>query len=98
MGSPFPDYTLKVHSKQDLKVCNSMGVTNMIHMDGSFPSGFTRSAYRKSGYSTTGNEDYCGFVEVKSFADIWDKAKSFDHFWNLFWNNWWTMFVWFHLF
>jgi hypothetical protein len=40
------DYTIKVYSKQTLSVKDSKGNTNMIHMDGKEPSGFTKSKYR----------------------------------------------------
>lgn len=40
------DYTIKVYSKQTLEVKDSKGETNMIHMDGKEPSGFTWSNYR----------------------------------------------------
>ena len=40
------DYTVKVFSKQQLQVLDSNGETNMIHMDGQEPSGFTKSGYR----------------------------------------------------
>jgi len=44
-GSPEPDYTVKVYSKQNLAIRDSDGVTNEIHMDGQCPSGFTDSTY-----------------------------------------------------
>ena len=40
------DYTIKVFSNQQLEVLDSNGETNMIHMDGQEPSGFTKSDFR----------------------------------------------------
>ena len=37
------DYTVKVYSKQDLSIVDEDGNTNMLHMDGSEPSGFDSS-------------------------------------------------------
>lgn len=34
------DYTIMVYSKQDLKIKDANGHTNMLHMDGQEPSGF----------------------------------------------------------
>ena len=52
MNSPAKDYTVKVYSKQNLSVLDSNGNTNMKHMDGQTPSGFTDSTY--TGMSNTG--------------------------------------------
>lgn len=43
------DYTVKVYSKPAYEVVDAEGKTNMIHMDGSEPGGFTKSTYK--GYS-----------------------------------------------
>ena len=40
------DYTIKVYTNQELEVRDSYGETNMIHMDGQEPSGFTKSDFR----------------------------------------------------
>jgi hypothetical protein len=40
------DYTIKVYSSQTLDVKDFNGETNMIHMDGQQPSGFTESTYK----------------------------------------------------
>jgi hypothetical protein len=48
---------------------------------------------------TTEEQVSSGFDEnapVKSFADIFTYAKTFDEFMTLFGKNWWTIFVWFH--
>ena len=45
VGSPHPDFTLKVYSKENLPILDSNGNTNEINMDGSSPSGFTSSSY-----------------------------------------------------
>jgi len=45
LGSPHPDYTFKVHSKQDLTIRDENQQTNQIHMDGQSPSGFLVSNY-----------------------------------------------------
>jgi hypothetical protein len=39
------DYTVKVYSKQSLTVRDENGNKNMVHMDGTSPSGFTSSSY-----------------------------------------------------
>lgn len=44
--SPAKDYTVKIYSKQSLEVKDSTGQTNILHMDGQSPSGFTDSTYR----------------------------------------------------
>lgn len=43
--NPNPEYTVRVYSKQDLTLVNENGQSNMIHMDGQSPSGFTDSNY-----------------------------------------------------
>jgi hypothetical protein len=45
LGSPVPDYTVKVHSKMDLAVKDANGNENVNHMDGQSPSGFLASNY-----------------------------------------------------
>ena len=40
------DYTIKVYTAQELEVRDANGETNMIHMDGQEPSGFTKSNFR----------------------------------------------------
>lgn len=45
-NSPAKDYTVKIYSKQALEVKDSTGATNILHMDGQSPSGFTDSTYR----------------------------------------------------
>lgn len=42
-GSVAPDYTVSLYSKQNLEIKNSNGGTNVVHYDGSEPSGFTVS-------------------------------------------------------
>jgi uncharacterized membrane protein YgcG len=54
-GSPEPDYTVKVYSKQDLAVRNSDGQQNVVHMDGQCPSGFTDSTYEGMDGNSCGN-------------------------------------------
>ena len=46
MGFAKQDFTVKIHSKQDLTVYDFDDETNEIHMDGQLPSGFTNSDYR----------------------------------------------------
>lgn len=43
------DYTVRVYSKPGYEVTDEQGRTNMIHMDGQEPSGFTNSNYRGYG-------------------------------------------------
>jgi hypothetical protein len=50
LGSPAKDYTVKVYTKQDVRVVDINGETSVIHMDGKTPSGFTESKYREPGY------------------------------------------------
>lgn len=45
IGSPHPDFTLKVYSKFDQPILDSRGNSNEINMDGQQPSGFTESCY-----------------------------------------------------
>ena len=46
LGSPAKDYTVKIYSKQSLEVKNFLGQTNILHMDGQLPTGFTDSSFR----------------------------------------------------
>ena len=44
------DYTIKVYSRQrEIQLFDEKFETNMIHMDGQEPSGFTKSKYRSQG-------------------------------------------------
>jgi len=45
-NSPAKDYTVKIYSKQALEVKDTTGSTNIVHMDGQYPSGFTDSTFR----------------------------------------------------
>ena len=45
MGSPAPDYTVSVYSKQNLEVVDKNNMMRIVHMDGQSPSGFTDSSY-----------------------------------------------------
>jgi len=63
------EYTARVYSKQDLQVLNDRGQSNMIHMDGQSPSGFTDSNYdgwRVGGHSLTTVEP----IDVARFVDL----------------------------
>jgi hypothetical protein len=53
---PAKDFTAKVYSKMNLVVRDINGNTNMLHMDGQKPSGFTESDFCGI------NREYCGMV------------------------------------
>lgn len=58
--SPAKDYTVGIYSKQNLEVLDSTGSSNILHMDGKTPSGFTKSTYRgmnPSSSPTDGTEE-----------------------------------------
>lgn len=80
-NSPSPDYTVKIYSKQTLQVKSSTSTTNMIHMDGSSPSGFTNSTYKGMD-----NTDWKPVVappadtEVNSFGDMIAAARDKGNF------------------
>jgi hypothetical protein len=45
-GSPHPDFTTKIYSKYTgVNILDTAGNSNMIHMDGTSPSGYTSSSY-----------------------------------------------------
>jgi len=89
---PARDYTVKVYSKQDLDVKDSLGRTNMWHMDGQFPSGFTNSHYRKD--TTT----YTSTWTPRSLYDIWIASNNMAQFADIVLNNIWTLGVWYQPF
>lgn len=49
LGSPVPDYTLKVYSKSNTGITDGSYQSHQIHMDGQQPSGFTGTSYRGMG-------------------------------------------------
>ena len=88
-GYPARDYTVKVYSKQDLSILDSDGKTNMWHMDGQFPSAFTKSHYRKE--TTTFTPSW----SPRSLHDIWLVSNNVQQFSDLVSSHPWTLFVWF---
>jgi hypothetical protein len=78
---PAKDYTVKIYSKQNLEVKDANGATNMIHMDGQQPSGFTSSTYcgmsstgcgggdNNGGGSTTTTTEYSSYEDIMMTAD-----------------------------
>lgn len=109
-GSPHPDYTIKVYSKQNLAIRDSSGNQVQQHMDGSSPSGFTSSEYKGMDASfgnsnnvnhidtvgTTDKPKYDPTVPVKSLWDTIEKSTDILHFFILSWENPWVMFIWFN--
>lgn len=88
---PARDYTVKVYSKQDIAVYDSSGKTNMWHMDGQYPSGFTNSHYRKE--TTTWTPTF----SPRSLYDIYLVSNNVQQFFDLVLNNFWTVFVWYSM-
>ena len=78
MGSPAKDYTVRIYSKQKLEVLDSHGKTNMLHMDGQLPTGFTNSSYR--GMPTPVEEEE---IVVEALSDLFAIANAEGKF-NLF--------------
>jgi hypothetical protein len=82
-NSPAKDYTVKIYSKQSLEVKNASGETNIQHMDGQEPSGFTSSTYRGMTTTTTGTDTTTTTTTTKvveNFADIFSTAFESDNF------------------
>ena len=103
MGSPHPDYTVKVYSKHDRPLKDSSGNTNMVHMDGQQPSGFTNSQFKgmdnwscDSGSTDDGGKRDVSKIEVKSLSDVFSQSKSVEEFFSFIWYNPHVCFVWFH--
>jgi len=71
---PNRDYTLKVYSKQNLEIKDSKSRTNMWHMDGQYPSGFTKSHYRKD--TTKWTPEFT----PRSLSDIWTVSNNLTQF------------------
>lgn len=79
---------MKVYSKQNLDVRNSEGQTNMWHMDGQFPSGFTKSHYR------TETTRYTPPFTAKSLSDAWIASNNVEQFTHLVFENPVTLIKW----
>jgi hypothetical protein len=64
-------YTARVYSKQDLQVLNDRGQSNMMHMDGQSPSGFTNSVYdgwrADGGVASTSSSDP---IDVAGYVNL----------------------------
>ena len=111
-GSPAPDYTITVYSKQSLEVVDGDGYTRVVNMDGSSPSGFTASTYSgmdNAGYTSStfkiaatsavariGKKPIEDYV-VQSLLDCAMQAPTIGDFFMLIYYNWWVIFVWFHV-
>jgi hypothetical protein len=78
--SPAKDYTVKIYSKQTLEVKNSSGETNVIHMDGQEPSGFTTSTYRGMNPPATTVTPITEVIVIEKFSDIFATALAGDNF------------------
>lgn len=85
---PAKDYTVKVYSKQNLEVKDSSGKTNMWHMDGQFPSAFTKSHYR------TTTTKYTPEFKPRSMQDCWLASNNMQQFANLVIKNPHTLYIW----
>lgn len=74
-GSPAPDYTIKLYTKQDLTIADSQGDSSIINYDGTSPSGFTDSVFCGmdcvGGTNTTEEEE-----EITNLGDVLDEAFS----------------------
>lgn len=69
------DYTVKVHSKMDLTITDSLDRQNQLHTDGQSPSEFTEEGYCGLDIDCTPNEAYEGKEtdanEEEYDGDIW---------------------------
>lgn len=79
--SPAKDYTVSIYSSQSLEVLNSTGQTNILHMDGQSPSGFTTSTYRGmnpsndvDGGSNGGTTEEETLIEPEKLGDLFALA------------------------
>lgn len=68
-NNPVWEYSARVYSKQDLTV-TSNGQSNMYHMDGQSPSGFTNSNY--NGWRADGGSlnIYASPIDVAAYVDL----------------------------
>ena len=87
---PAQEYTLKVYSKMDLEIKDADGETNMWHMDGQYPSRFTKSHFRATTTKKTPT------FKPKSLYDIYLVSNNVGDFMSmysanshLFYRNWW---------
>jgi hypothetical protein len=56
--NPVKDYTVTLYSSQSIDVKDKSGNTNVLHMDGQSPSGFTGSNYKGMGdFNTAAGQD-----------------------------------------
>lgn len=86
---PVTDYTLKIYSKQNLEIKEqSTGESNMWHMDGQFPSAFTKSHYRTE--TTKWTPDF----KPKSMYHVWLVSNNVMQALNLVAANPHVLFVW----
>lgn len=102
------DYTVGIYtamvdaSDAKMKVLKSADYTgdeNMLHMDGQKPSGF-KDPSGSTAPSTTGSSTTATVKAVKQpkcFIDLFDLAETDAEWWDLLWNNFWVVFVWFNL-
>lgn len=99
---PSPDYTLLVHSEMDIDITSVSGdetATNMLHMDGTCPSGFSESdhSYCKRVHIA----DQPQFKRIKtigSLVDVFTKGDDFTETVRTFFRNSWTVFWWYDWF
>ena len=75
VDSPIRDYTVMVYSKQKLEVNygSASGPTNVLHMDGNKPSGFTNQQFWTMAHTTDPSPPA---VVVKPGADSTEENTS----------------------
>lgn len=98
---PAKDYTVKLYSKHDIKITNSNGKTNMIHMDGQYPSGFTESKYcgpycDQYNQVTTSSNKYTGPPEdATTMIELLQSAPDVATFLSVLLRKPYLIFIWF---
>ena len=87
------DFTLRIYSSQNLSIKDILGNTNMWHMDGQSPSGFTLSQYS---VDTTDprTEDWV----PKSLYEVWLASYDLKSFVDLLLKYPWNILIWFYHF
>ena len=88
---PVKDYTIKMYSTQDIALRNFIGASSVCHMDGTFPSCFTKSSYHiDSKESEIAEDEFVPSSLWNIFIVSWDWAS----FWDLVGQHPWTLLVW----
>lgn len=86
---PAKDYTVRLYSKQNLAITDSQGNTNMWHMDGQYPSAFTKSHFRKD--TTTWTPEF----KPRSLYDVWLVSNNVQQFFSMVLANPHTLYIWY---